>query len=56
MIVLIPDHCLTIYFTKFMISISLFEKFCCQNFITSIKVVDMTRHSSKTNKLRNITS
>ena len=37
-----------------MISISLFEKFGCQNFTTSIKVINMTGHSSKTNKLRNI--
>ena len=37
-----------------MISISLSEKFCCQNYIPSIKVIDMTLHSSKTNKLRNI--
>ena len=37
-----------------MISISLSKKFCCQNFVTSIKVIDMTGHSSKTNKLRNI--
>ena len=37
-----------------MIAISLYEKFCCQNFITSIKVIDMTGYSSKTNKLRNI--
>ena len=35
-------------------SISLSEKLCCQNFITSIKVIDMTGHSSKMNKLRNI--
>ena len=40
--------------TKFMISISLSEKFCCQNLITSIKVINMTRNSSKSNKLRNI--
>ena len=39
--------------TKFMISISLSEKFCCQNLITSIKVINMTRNSSKSNKLRN---
>ena len=37
-----------------MISISLSEKFCRQNLITSIKVIDMTGHSRKTNKLRNI--
>ena len=36
--------------TNFMIYISLSEKFCCQNLITSI----MTGHSSKSNKLRNI--
>ena len=40
--------------TKFMISIFLSEKFCCQNLITSIKVINMTRNSSKSNKLRNI--
>ena len=39
--------------TKFMISISLSEKFCCQNLFTSIKVINMTRNSSKSNKLRN---
>ena len=37
-----------------MTCISLSEKFCCQNFITSMKVIDMTGHSSKTNTLRNI--
>ena len=37
-----------------MIPISLSEKFCCQNLITSIKVINMTRNSSKSNKLRNI--
>ena len=37
-----------------MISISLSTKFCCQDFIMSIKVIDMTGHSSKSNKLRNI--
>ena len=41
-------------FLKFMISISLSEKFCCQNLTTSIKVINMTRNSSKSNKLRNI--
>ena len=35
-----------------MIPISLSEKFCCQNLITSIKVIDMTRNSSKSNKLQ----
>ena len=40
--------------TKFMISISLSEKFGCQNLIMSIKVINMTGHSSKSNKLRNI--
>ena len=40
--------------TKFMISIFLSEKFCCQNLVTSIKVINMTGHSSKSNKLRNI--
>ena len=30
------------------------EKFCCQNLITSIEVINMTGHSSKSNKLRNI--
>ena len=40
--------------TKFMISVSLFEKFRCQNFITSINVINMTEHSSKTNKMINI--
>ena len=40
--------------TNFMISISLSKKFCCQNLITSIKVINMTGHSSKSNKLRNI--
>ena len=40
--------------TKFLISIPLSEKFCCQNLITSIKVINMTRNSSKSNKLRNI--
>ena len=38
----------------FMISVSLSEKFCCQNLSMSIKVISMTRHSSKSNKLRNI--
>ena len=37
--------------TTFMISISLFEKFCCQNFITSIEVIKITGYSSKSNKL-----
>ena len=37
-----------------MISMSLSEKFCCRNLITTIKVSDMTRGSNKTNKLRNI--
>ena len=37
--------------TKFMISMSLSEKFCCQNLITRIKVINMTRNSSKSNKL-----
>ena len=37
-----------------MIPISLSEKFCCQNLITSIKVINMTRNSSTSNKLRNI--
>ena len=41
--------------TNFMISISLSEKFWYQNLITSIKVINMTGHSSKPNKLRNIT-
>ena len=36
------------------LTISLSEKFCCQTFITSIKVIDMTRHSGKKSKLRNI--
>ena len=36
--------------TKFMISISLSKKLCCQNLITSIKVINMTRNSSKSNK------
>ena len=40
--------------TRIMISISLSEKFCCQNFIPSIKVIDMIGHSSKMNKLKNI--
>ena len=40
--------------TNFMISISLSEKFCCQNLIMSIKVINMTGHPSKSNKLRNI--
>ena len=30
--------------TKFMISISLSEKFCCQNLITSIKVNSTSRY------------
>ena len=42
--------------TKFMISISLSEKFCCQNLITCIKVINMTRNSAKSNKLRNTLS
>ena len=37
-----------------MIFISLSEKFGCQNLITSIKVINITGHSSKSNKLRNI--
>ena len=37
-----------------MISISLSEKFGRQNLITSIKEINMTGHSSKSNKLRNI--
>ena len=40
--------------TKYMICISLSEKFGCQNLITSTKVINMTGHSSKSNKLRNI--
>ena len=40
--------------TKFMISLSLTEKFCCQKLITSIIVINITRNSSKSNKLRNI--
>ena len=36
---------------KVMVSISLSEKFCCQNLITSIKVINMTGHSNKSNKL-----
>ena len=51
-IILIPDHCLSTHFTKFMISISLPEKLCCQNFITSIKVINMT--GPQTNKLRTL--
>ena len=39
---------------NFMISISLYEKFGCQNFILIIKVINMNAHSSKTNKLKNI--
>ena len=34
-----------------MIPISLSEKFCCQNLITSIKVINMTRNSSKSPKI-----
>ena len=37
---------------KFMISISLSEKFCCQNPTTSTKATNMTRNSSKSNKSR----
>ena len=41
--------------TNFKIFISLSEKFCCQNLITNIiKVINITGHSSKSNKLRNI--
>ena len=40
------------YVTKFLISIPLSEKFCCQNLITSIKVINMTGNSSKSNTLR----
>ena len=36
--------------TDFMISISLSKTFCCQNPITNIKIINMTRHSSFLNK------
>ena len=39
-------------FTEFVIAIALFEKFRCKNFILCVKVGNMTRHSSKQNKLR----
>ena len=39
---------------SFMISISLSEKFCCQDLSTRINVINMTGHSSKSNKFRNI--
>ena len=41
-------------FFKFMIPISLLEKFGSQSFVTSIEVSQMTRYSSKTNMLRNV--
>ena len=37
---------------KFLLTLS--EKFCCQNLITSIKNINWTRHSSKSNKLRRV--
>ena len=37
-----------------MIPIALLEKFSSLNLITCIEVSHMTRHSSKSNKLRNI--
>ena len=33
-----------------MIPTTLFKKFCCQSFIASIKVINMTRQSCKTNE------
>ena len=39
--------------TNFIISIALSKKFCCQNLIMSIKVINTTGHASKSNKLRN---
>ena len=38
--------------TKFMIPITLFEKFSCERPISHIKIKNMTRNSHKTNKLR----
>ena len=40
--------------SKFMVPITLFEKFSCLTFITSIKVNYMHTHSSKSYKLKNI--
>ena len=37
-----------------MIPIALMEKFTSQNFVTCIEVSHMTRHSSKSNTLRNL--
>ena len=39
---------------KFMIPIPLLEKFCSQSFVTRIAVNQMTRHSYKPIKLRNV--
>ena len=40
--------------SKFMIPIALLDKFGSLTFITGIEINQMTRHSSKPNKLRNI--
>ena len=40
--------------SKFMIPIALLEKFGSLTFITGIEISHMTRHSSKSNKLRNV--
>ena len=41
-------------YPKFLLSITLLEKFSSGNFITCIEVSHMTRQSSKTKKLRNV--
>ena len=38
--------------SKLMVPIILYEKFCSLTFITSIKVIYMTTHSDKSNRLR----
>ena len=40
--------------SKFMIPITLLEKFGSSIFITGIEISHMTRHSSKPNQLRNV--
>ena len=39
---------------KFLIPILLLVKFGCQSFVTKIEVSQMSRHSVKPNKLRNV--
>ena len=43
-------------FAKFMIPITLLEKFLSEQFIASVEVSNMARCSSKTNELRDIDS